>query len=269
MRKIKIIFWLFCIGCITMLGCSTISRISLKGTKNMKGSFAKAALKGRYAGKIFRTTKYFSRLGFNGTKEAIKTMTKRPSIKLLQTVKISSIKFPKLVLQDATQFRKVASYECQFVKNARFSDEILKSQILGEEGKAGILYKNMLKLGMTDEIWQHESQLKAFYKEACIKRSATHHIVPVKNEKCRKILQKYKIDINDGRNGIILPMDKLNYAKGSLHGSNTKEYEEFIYKQIKNCKSQKAIFAKIDEIKEGLYNGEIKILTSSRHELIN
>ncbi len=269
MKKTRILFWILFLGCITILGCSTITRISLKGTKNMKSSFAKATLKGRYAGKIFKSAKYFSRLGYNGSKDAIKTITKRPNKKILKINKTTFIKIPKLIIKEASQFRKYSTYECQFIKNLNLSNDIIASQTFGYEGRAGILFRNMIKLGMSDEIWHKENVYRAFYKQACLTHSQAHHVIPSSSEKCRKILQKFKIDINDGRNGIILPMDKLNFAKGSLHGKNTKEYEEYVYKQIKNCKSQKAVFDKLDEIKMGLYNGEIRILSQGKHQFIN
>ena len=172
------------------------------------------------------------------------------------------------ILKEAANFRANGSWSLQFVKSNDIPTEQIFKQTIGKEAKASTLYNNMVKLGLPEDIAKTEYnvfklQLTSF------RRTQAHHIVSGNSaaaKESRAILDKFGIDINDGRNGILLPNNKAHFAKGSKHGTSTVEYDNAVYERIKNCSTKEELLNKLDEIKNDLYNGVLPII--KQHEFI-
>ena len=118
---------------------------------------------------------------------------------------------------------------------------------------------------------------KAIFKEKVLSKRLgqkgiqAHHIVagnsPTAKE-TRKILEKCGIDINDARNGILLPMHSKSIFKGSLHGNHIREYDEIVYKKISEAYKKaggKGVEEALENIKKDLYKGNIQLLSKNKH----
>lgn len=260
-KRIHIILLALLICLIPMnYGCSVIKvalKPAAKGT--FKTSFAKVS---KYTGK-------YGKYVFGKSAKIIAKPSaeiKRLTVEICERSKNRSTLLlqQSLLLKQAVKIRKIMKPNNQFLINKKLDPSKLKNQILGQPKDANILHKNMVANGC-DARWI-DSEMEALKDIG--KRSQTHHVVPPTTE-CMNIFKKFGIDINDCRNGIYLPQNKYCFTKGSLHGTNTSEYKNFIFNKIKDCKSQSEVFAKLDEIKTGLYNGEINILSPDKHVFIN
>ena len=145
---------------------------------------------------------------------------------------------------------------------------------LGKEANGGTLRANMELVGKKSMGKRnlHEAKLS---KIAGKQRSQAHHVVPGTNKrskKAREILECCNIDINDPRNGIMLPMHPNSIYKGSKHGSHQPSYDAEIVKRLDNmiqknggrC-SEELCEKELDAIKRDLYKGNIQLLKDNKH----
>ena len=118
---------------------------------------------------------------------------------------------------------------------------------------------------------------RAILKEKLLSRKLgekgiqAHHIVagnsPTAKE-TRKMLEKCGIDINDARNGILLPMHPKSIFKGSLHGNHIRQYDEIVYQRILEAykkTGKKGVEEALDNIKRDLYKGNVQLLSKDKH----
>lgn len=94
------------------------------------------------------------------------------------------------------------------------------------------------------------------------RRAQYHHVVAGNSpsaERAREILKKFKIDINDPRNGILLPMKPESIMKGTLHKSHLAPYDETVYKRLLMAKTQDQALEILDDIKKELYKGQLRL----------
>lgn len=119
---------------------------------------------------------------------------------------------------------------------------------LGKKGDGQILKSNFYK----------------FYGIKKIRYAEAHHIVPTLNDvsggfgdKLREIFKKFKIDINDPHNCVLLPDDELrcktlnimkhkaitdsSFEWNTVHGNDTKMLEA-LYEQMLRCNSKEQVF---------------------------
>ena len=94
--------------------------------------------------------------------------------------------------------------------------------------------------------------------------AVAHHVVEGRDpaaERSRKILEKFGIDINDAANGIFLPDgSEESIFKGPAHKtSHTKEYSEYVYNELMDCKSREEVIAKLMSIKHAIYDGKVNL----------
>lgn len=160
----------------------------------------------------------------------------------------------------------------QIVTKSRYNRdiELIKRQDLGKSPSGTILFKNMM-------LFQENKKIKAILKEKVLSKRLgqkgfqAHHVVAGNSptaKKTRKILEKCGIDINDARNGILLPMHSKSIFKGSLHGNHIREYDEIVYKRISEAYrkfGEKGVEEAIYNIKKDLYNGNIQLLSKDKH----
>lgn len=172
------------------------------------------------------------------------------------------------IYKTASEFRKNGTWNLQYVKWHNIPMDKVSTQHIGKRANAKTLYINMVILGMPEDITIIE---KKVYKlqSTDIRRTKTHHIISGTSkaaEKSREILKKFNIDINDGRNGILLPDNKGHFAKGSKHGTSTIDYDNAVYERIKNCTTKEDLLNELDKIKDDLYYGILPII--NQHEFI-
>ena len=94
--------------------------------------------------------------------------------------------------------------------------------------------------------------------------AVAHHVVEGRDpaaERSRKILEKFGIDINDAANGIFLPDgSEESIFKGPAHKtSHTKEYSEYVYNELMDCKSREEVIAKLTSIKHAIYDRKVNL----------
>lgn len=98
---------------------------------------------------------------------------------------------------------------------------------------------------------------------------AAHHIIPhgatdANAVAAQKIMSDFNIDLNSSANGVFLPRETgelKTVIDGQImathNGRHADTYYEFVYKEIKDVKSQEELLNKINKIREGLMNGDI------------
>lgn len=165
-------------------------------------------------------------------------------------------------------FRRYQIKKEQFIDRKRFDvgiDKVKHKLKLGKEADGQTLYHNM-KQFMSEEarkLWALEKKTARWLGH---KVGEAHHIVAGNSptaQKARKILEKCKIDINDPRNVILLPMDKRSALNGTIHGRHISQYDDIVYKKLSEAYSKKGregVLEALDEIREELIKGDIQLL---------
>lgn len=149
--------------------------------------------------------------------------------------------------------RKAISPYNQFPTKAQLMS--LDKSILenGKPANAAVLRRNLFK-SMERE---NENLVNAFGG------AAAHHVVPGDDPRakaCRKILEKFKIDINSPENGILLPEKSNSIFKGTLHKTgHSDHYIKSVYVRLKDCKSKEEAVEALYQIKYDLYNGKLML----------
>lgn len=160
----------------------------------------------------------------------------------------------------------------QFITQAYYNlkSKLIMKQDLGKPANGTILFKNMM-------LFQENKKIKAILKEKVLSKRLgqkgfqAHHVVAGNSptaKKTRKILEKCGIDINDARNGILLPMHSKSIFKGSLHGNHIRKYDEIVYERILEAykkAGRKGVKEALDNIKKDLYKGNIQLLSKDKH----
>lgn len=128
--------------------------------------------------------------------------------------------------------------------------------LLGQPKDGAILRKNMLA-SMPSKV----RQLVEGYGGA-----EAHHIVgdnPATKD-ALKLFRKLGVDINDPRNGILLPSDGKSIFKGAIHrGGHTDEYHKWVYSQIKDSKTQEELFDNLRKVAYKLYEGKAPLYNTN------
>ncbi|MBQ4408475.1 MAG: AHH domain-containing protein [Bacteroidales bacterium] len=223
----------------------------------------------KYSTKFGHFVTYVKEIG-KGSKEVCydlgHNVAKRYKVVKRQVITIAS---KSKILKAAAEFRQNGTWSLQYVKSNDIPLDKISKQKLGNKAVAGILYDNMVTLGLPEDIAKTEYNVFQLQK-TLFRRTQAHHIIsgnsPAADES-RILLKKFGIDINDGRNGILLPNNKAHFAKGSKHGTSTTEYDKAVYERIKNCSTKEELLKTLDEIKNDLYNGVLPII--KQHEFIN
>jgi hypothetical protein len=107
------------------------------------------------------------------------------------------------------------------------------------------------------------------------KKAQAHHIVPGNDNdplavKARSLLKKCgNIDINDARNGILLPMHSESIFIGCIHGNHKGDYNAEIFNRLEasrknNGCNEHAMEMALDNIKDNLLNCKIPLLKSKK-----
>lgn len=73
-------------------------------------------------------------------------------------------------------------------------------------------------------------------------------------------MKKFKIDINDPRNAILLPVEPKSIMKGTLHGKHANNYDEYVLNRLKQAATPEQCLEVMDDIKSELYKGNLQLL---------
>ena len=171
----------------------------------------------------------------------------------------------------------------------RKSDQIVTAEIykkcaetnksnfnLGKPGNGAILRVNM-RLCMTKSNKDRVDQESILSPKG--KKAQAHHVVPGNDTdplavKARNLLTKCgNIDINDARNGILLPMHSKSIFIGCIHGNHKGDYNAKIYNRLETARknngcNEQAMEMALDYIKEDLLNCKIPLLKSKKPNTI-
>ncbi len=99
------------------------------------------------------------------------------------------------------------------------------------------------------------------------RRAQYHHVVAGNSpsaERARDLLKKFKIDINDPRNGILLPTKPESIMKGTIHKSHLPPYDDIVYDRLKMAKTQEQALEILDDLKKELYKGQLRLTANHR-----
>lgn len=166
----------------------------------------------------------------------------------------------------------------QFVSRKTYKKAIgrnpskLKELRLGQEANGATLRHNMeVMMGKTAKGRIVKEGKRSYLHGA--KRAQAHHIIPGNSpnaQRARDIMKRCGMDINDPRNGIMLPQHPNSIFKGSLHGNHTKSYEAEVVRRLedmvkKKGYSESALEEVLDGIKKDLYKGNLPLLSPNRH----
>lgn len=167
-----------------------------------------------------------------------------------------------------------------FLNKIKSNPAITEQLKLSSEGSSKNLGDNMRLLG-TDK-WVKKNERIRRYLEMSKRQVEPHHVIPSNpttklGVDARKIWTKYFESVDHPCNGIWLGRynKELGYkalAKGSNHVSNSYQYEEYVSKALidtykkyqkqyaKNPDMMRKVLAEtVDNLKEKLYKGELKI----------
>lgn len=147
---------------------------------------------------------------------------------------------------------------------------------LGNPGSGAILRFNM-SLCMTKSNKDRVDQESILSPKG--KKAQAHHVVPGNDTdplavKARNLLTKCgNIDINDARNGILLPMHSKSIFIGCIHGNHKGDYNAKIYNRLETARknngcNEQAMEMALDYIKEDLLNCKIPLLKSKKSNTI-
>lgn len=188
--------------------------------------------------------------------------------KKLSTSKLSTFAH-RLTGKKSHQYVSSKQYRKAISRNPKMKEKLT----LGKEANGGTLRANMELVGGKSMGKRNLREAK-LSKMAGKQRSQAHHVVPGNSPKAkrgREILSCCGIDINDPRNGIMLPQQPNSIHKGSIHGRHMSSYDDLIVDRLENmlrknkgkC-SEKACEKELDAIKRDLYKGNIKLLKNHR-----
>ena len=101
------------------------------------------------------------------------------------------------------------------------------------------------------------------------RRAQWHHAIAGRKsnaaaEECRSILKKYRIDINDPRNAILLPVEPKSIMRGTIHEKHVNNYDEYVLNRLKQAATPEQCLEVMDDIKRELYKGQLQLLTEHR-----
>lgn len=149
--------------------------------------------------------------------------------------------------------RKAISPYHQFLTTDQALNYDASSLILGKEASGKILRENL-----------YRTMDKTAHKISwAFGGNAAHHIVEGKDASAiasRKLLKKFKIDINSPENGILLPTDMNSIYKGAVHKtSHSKAYSQYVHSKLSKAKNRKECIQILTDIKHELFNGKLTL----------
>lgn len=227
------------------------------------------------AGPIKKITSKLSSSATSVARRSIIKFSKKKAIaKVISVVKNKEKKvilaFEKTTI-GGKYFRATGKPSYQYVTNKQYQTEIKihpdKEYGYHPEavGNGKVLGDNVLKF-MTEKAKRRYNIERRVLGQW---RAQFHHIIAGNKsnaaaEESRGILRKFKIDINDPRNAILLPVEPKSIMRGTMHGKHVNSYDEYVLNKLKQATNPEQCLEVIDDIKKELYKGQLQLLTKNR-----
>lgn len=168
-------------------------------------------------------------------------------------------------------FRITGRPEYQYVSNSQYKKVIRNNPNKHAEfnmeatGDGGLLGANALQCMSTKAVHRYNAERRIMGA----RRAQWHHVIAGNKsnaaaEDCRQILKRFKIDINDPRNAMLLPVDPQSIMRGTIHGKHVNSYDEYVLNRLKQAVTQEQCFEIMDDIKKELYQGHLQLLIEHR-----
>ena len=244
-----------------------VPKLIHKVTRKLKIPLSESALKKKIAPTIIKISKTKPlKSVVQVTKDSKGKLTKK-----LATSKLSTF-LHRLTGRQSHQFVSSKQYRRALARNPE-----LKSKLkLGKKANGQTLRYNMEVIG-GKKMKKRNIKEKKLSNWNNQQRSEAHHVVPGNSQtaqRARDILACCNIDINDPRNGIMLPKNIKSIHKGTIHGKHIPKYEDTITEMLENmlkknggkC-SERDCEQILDLIKIGLYKGNIQLLRDEKHKV--
>lgn len=228
------------------------------------------------AGPVKAITSKLSASATSAARYCIIKLSKKKAI--AKVVSIVRTKEKKLVLAleksaiGKKYFRMTGRPEYQYVTNEQYKKMIrnnpkVKPAEFHPEatGDGGLLGANARQYMSKRAIRRYNAERRIMGS----RRAQWHHAIAgnksnASAEECRQILKKFKIDINDPRNAILLPVDPQSIMRGTIHGKHVNSYDEYVLNRLKQAVTPEQCFEVMDDIKKELYQGRLQLLIEHR-----
>lgn len=219
-----------------------------------------------------------SRLSTSATKAARKSIVKLSKNRAIgKVVSVVINKEKKLVLSLEKSaigkkfFRITGRPEYQYVSNSQYKKVIRNNKVKPAEfnpeaiGDGGLLGANARQYMSIKAVRRYNAERRIMGA----RRAQWHHVIAGNKsnaaaEGCRQILKRFKIDINDPRNAILLPVDPRSTMRGTIHGKHINSYDEYVLNRLKQAVTPEQCLEVMDDIKKELYQGHLQLLMEHR-----
>lgn len=149
--------------------------------------------------------------------------------------------------------RKAISPYHQFPTIEQLKNYDESALIIGKQPSGAILRENLYRT----------MDKNAYHISWGFGGNAAHHIIEGKDAAAsasRKLLEKFKIDINAPENGILLPTSNSSIYKGAVHKTgHSPKYSKYVYSKLKGAKDRNECIRILTEIKHELYEGKLTL----------
>lgn len=228
------------------------------------------------SGPVKKITAKLSEAASNAVRKPIILLSKKKAVaKVISVVKNKEKKFV-LALEKTKvaqkYYRATGKASYQYVTNDKVQKVIknnpnvkIPEYVEGAAGNGGILGNNALQF-MSDKARRRYNIERRIMGQ---RRAQWHHAIAGNKsnaaaEECRSILKKYRIDINDPRNAILLPVEPKSIMKGTIHGKHVNNYDEYVLNRLKQAVTPEQCLEVMDDIKSELYKGNLQLLIEHR-----
>ena len=228
------------------------------------------------AGPVKAITSKLSTAATSSIRTSIIKFTKNNA--LGKVVKVIKDKEKKIILSlekstiGSKYLRATSKIEYQYVTNKQVQKMLKDNPNLNAPTFNPNAIGHGATLGANTRQFMSKKALRRYNAERRImgsRRAQWHHAIAGNKdnaaaEKCREILRKFKIDINDGRNGILLPVEPKSIMRGTIHGKHVNNYDEHVFNRLRQAKTQEQCLEIMDEIKKELYLGHLQLLVEHK-----
>ncbi len=227
------------------------------------------------AGPVKNITSKLSASATSAARSSIVKFSKKKAVsKVISVVKDKEKKII-LALEKTTiggkYLRATGKPSYQYVTNEQVQKVIKKNPRIkpgfhpDAAGSGKILGVNALQF-MSDKAKRRYAAERRIMGQRC---AQWHHAIAGNKsnaaaEECRGILRKFKIDINDPRNAILLPVEPKSIMRGTIHGKHVNSYDEYVLNKLKQAMTPEQCLEVMDDIKGELYKGQLQLLIKHR-----
>lgn len=228
------------------------------------------------AGPVKKITAKLSEAAGSAVRKPLLQLSKNKCVaKVISVVKDKEGKFVKSFAESKIgnkYFRLTSKPEYQFVTNEQVQKVIKNNPNVkvpeynpNAAGSPTVLGDNALQFMSEKARRRYNTEHRIMGR----RRAQWHHAIAggkpnAAAEECRSILKKYRIDINDPRNAILLPVEPKSIMRGTIHEYHVNNYDEYVLNRLKQAATPEQCLEVMDDIKRELYKGQLQLLTKHR-----